>query len=57
MTSCPQTGLAVPECSCQRCIEEQLRQFQPELLREVRADRNRSSTPPPVRSDQGRLAA
>ena len=30
--SCPDTGIAVPECSCRRCLEEMLRRFQPELL-------------------------
>jgi hypothetical protein len=29
---CPQTGVTVPECSCPRCLHEQLRRFQPELL-------------------------
>jgi len=30
---CPHTGLTIPECSCPRCLEEQLRRFQPALLR------------------------
>ena len=27
--SCPETGLAVPECSCKRCLEAMLREFSP----------------------------
>jgi hypothetical protein len=26
---CPCTGLAIPECSCRRCLEEQMRTFSP----------------------------
>ena len=29
MSTCPHTGLSVPECSCVRCIEEQLQRFAP----------------------------
>ena len=29
---CPETGLAVPECSCWRCLETMLREFSPDLL-------------------------
>ncbi|HEY8002325.1 MAG: hypothetical protein ACHQJ5_09825 [Vicinamibacteria bacterium] len=29
---CPDTGLAVPECSCKRCLELMLREFSPELM-------------------------
>jgi hypothetical protein len=28
---CPNTGLAVPECSCRRCCVELLRRHAPEL--------------------------
>lgn len=56
MMSCPQTGLAVPECSCQRCIEEQLREFQPQLLREAKGDRPRTTERLTARPD-GKLAA
>jgi hypothetical protein len=31
MSSCPRTGLTVPECSCGRCLEAMLRRVQPEL--------------------------
>ena len=31
---CPDTGLAVPECSCRRCLEAMLREFRPALLAE-----------------------
>jgi hypothetical protein len=30
MSSCPHTGLSVPECSCTRCIEQQLERFAPD---------------------------
>lgn len=36
-TSCPRTGLAVPECSCPRCIEDQVRRHRPELFRRPHA--------------------
>jgi hypothetical protein len=29
---CPLTGVSIPECSCQRCIEEQIRHNSPALL-------------------------
>lgn len=29
---CPETGLAVPECSCRRCLEVMLREFSPDLI-------------------------
>jgi hypothetical protein len=29
---CPTTGIAIPECSCGRCIEEQIRHHSPALL-------------------------
>ena len=29
---CPETSLAVPECSCKRCLETMLREFSPDLL-------------------------
>jgi hypothetical protein len=32
MALCPHTGVTIPECSCSRCIEEQLKRFQPELV-------------------------
>jgi hypothetical protein len=32
MPVCPQTGVTVPECSCPRCLQDQLRRFQPDLL-------------------------
>jgi hypothetical protein len=33
MTICPNTGLAIPECACTRCLERQLDQFAPEHVR------------------------
>jgi hypothetical protein len=32
MSTCPNTGLTLPECSCARCIEDQLRRFAPGFL-------------------------
>ena len=29
---CPETGLTVPECSCEDCLKAMLREFSPELL-------------------------
>ena len=29
MSTCPHTGLSVPECSCVPCIEQQLQRFAP----------------------------
>jgi hypothetical protein len=32
MAKCPNTRLTIPECSCQRCLEEQIRRVAPALL-------------------------
>jgi hypothetical protein len=32
MTVCRDTGVSVPECSCPRCLEAQVRKHQPGLL-------------------------
>jgi hypothetical protein len=32
--TCPQTGLAVPECSCDHCLEAMVREHRPALLAE-----------------------
>jgi hypothetical protein len=52
MAKCPDTGITIPECSCPRCVEAQLMQVMPSLLRK---DRKR----PDERSgnDPGQLAA
>jgi len=55
--SCPRTGLAVPECSCERCLTEQLRRFRPTLLGpagDVAASESADRRGP---KDDGRLAA
>ena len=31
--TCQQTGIAIPECCCARCLARQLDQFAPERLR------------------------
>jgi hypothetical protein len=42
---CPYTGLSQPECSCPRCLTDQIRRFQPDLLEadpigDIRVTRN-----------------
>ena len=37
MQTCPNTGIAIPECSCTRCLARQLAQFAPEKMRVPRA--------------------
>jgi hypothetical protein len=32
MAKCPNTRLTIPECSCERCLEEQIRRAAPALL-------------------------
>jgi hypothetical protein len=32
MATCPVTGVAIPECSCAHCLEDQVRRFRPLLL-------------------------
>ena len=32
MAKCPNTRLTIPECSCARCLEEQIRRVAPALL-------------------------
>jgi phosphoribosyl 1,2-cyclic phosphodiesterase len=47
---CPETGLAVPECSCKRCLETMLREFSPDLIEgEIKITRSL----PRRRPDQG----
>ena len=49
MTICPSTMLTVPECSCPRCLEDQLRRFQPRLV-EAEPTREASASPPLARA-------
>ena len=45
---CPDTGLAVPECSCKRCLEAMLDRFSPHLLNgEFRVSRLQTRDEPP----------
>lgn len=37
MAKCPNTRLTIPECSCERCLEEQIRRAAPALLEKDRA--------------------
>ena len=37
MQTCPNTAIAIPECSCTRCLARQLDQFAPEQMRVRRA--------------------
>jgi hypothetical protein len=39
---CPQSGLALPECSCRRCCRELVRHYAPELVASGRQGRRRS---------------
>ena len=32
MAKCPNTRLTIPECSCSRCLDEQIRNAAPALL-------------------------
>ncbi|MDX6632975.1 MAG: hypothetical protein QOG26_980 [Solirubrobacterales bacterium] len=48
---CASTGLTIPECSCTRCLLEQMDRFMPEALREdagvtARAEVRVSVAPP-----------
>jgi hypothetical protein len=46
MAICPQTRLTIPECSCDRCVEEQIRRFMPVLLeREAQLPAAASNSP------------
>jgi hypothetical protein len=52
---CPDTGLAVPECSCKRCLEAMLREFHPHFLTgEIKVTRLERSDGKP---DSGRREA
>ena len=42
MTNCPNTGIAVPECSCRSCLQALIERHMPSLL--VRAEA-KPSTP------------
>jgi hypothetical protein len=33
MSICPHSGLSIPECACARCLQRQLEEFAPELMR------------------------
>jgi hypothetical protein len=33
MSLCPNTGLSIPECACANCLQRQVEQFAPELIR------------------------
>jgi hypothetical protein len=49
---CPDTGLAVPECSCKRCLEAMLREFRPAVLaEEIRITRMPGREEPPRRRE------
>ena len=32
IASCSNTGITIPECSCQVCLEEQIRTYRPSVL-------------------------
>jgi hypothetical protein len=41
MTVCPNTGLTIPECSCQACLEQQLASFTAQPAKRLRGLRRR----------------
>ena len=67
MAKCPNTRLTIPECSCSRCVEEQIRNAAARRCWRRTARRRRSpraplhppphGEPPPARSSPGPLAA
>ncbi|HLM31124.1 MAG TPA: hypothetical protein VK326_05630 [Solirubrobacterales bacterium] len=49
---CPETGVAIPECSCERCLIAMLSEFSPHLLNgEIRVRRLRPRRGPPRRRE------
>ena len=48
MAKCPDTRLTIPECSCARCLEEQIRRVAPTLLEKDR--------PAPIVAESATLA-
>jgi hypothetical protein len=33
MSICPNTGISIPECACAHCLQRQVEEFAPELMR------------------------
>lgn len=58
MSVCPNTGLAVPECSCGPCLQAQLREHMPALLAAkprravLPADRGPAALRPPAERER-----
>ena len=40
MAICPVTDVAIPECSCAHCLEDQVRRFMPVVLERKAAAQN-----------------
>ena len=58
MVRCPHTKLTIPECSCLRCLEDQVRRAAPALLeQEAVAGRQPASAPDSPVARPGRRAA
>jgi hypothetical protein len=52
MSNCPHTGISIPECACAKCLQRQLEEFAPELMR-VRSNRGHD----PLRIQEVRSAS
>ena len=50
MQTCPNTGIAIPECSCTGCLARQLDQFAPERMRVQKSPVHDPILPSEVRS-------
>jgi len=55
MVRCPNTKLTIPECSCSKCLEDQVRRAAPALLE--RQDALRSAAAIPAALPETRRAA
>jgi hypothetical protein len=56
MAKCPNTRLTIPECSCSRCVEEQLRRVAPTLLENKQVARAVPDSASTTQQRRGRLA-
>jgi hypothetical protein len=55
MARCPQTALTIPECSCSKCLEDQVRRAAPALLERER--KSSAAAGPPAVLPEARKAA
>jgi hypothetical protein len=52
MAVCSHTGVTIPECSCNRCVEDQIRRNMPVLLDSVGGARVGPAQAPDIRVTQ-----